>query len=73
MTAKEYFWEWSRAVKNGPQLLRHMAFRPRTIEDELVDASLKGSLRKALSGYSLVFLVGSTQSKVTFMQPGCSK
>lgn len=56
----ESLYEYCRAMKNAPQLLYRIAFRPRTIEEELVEASLKGSLAKVLSGYELLSIVRFT-------------
>ncbi len=54
----EYLAEWGRALLSAPQLVHRIAFRPRTIEEELVEASLKGSLRRVLGPYELLSLVG---------------
>ena len=53
----EYLFEWARALRSAPQLLHRTAFRPRTIEEELVEASLQGSLKRTLGFYDLLSLV----------------
>ncbi|KAL4458381.1 hypothetical protein ABPG75_013246 [Micractinium tetrahymenae] len=53
---REFLLEYVRALKNTPQTLRRMAFRRRTLEEELSEALLRGSLRKAFSGFDLFCL-----------------
>jgi APA family basic amino acid/polyamine antiporter len=48
--------EWFTAVKRTPQILKRMAFRRRTLEEELREALLRGSMRKAFGGFDLLML-----------------
>ncbi|EFN54400.1 hypothetical protein CHLNCDRAFT_36103 [Chlorella variabilis] len=49
---KEY---WA-ALRNTHQIFWRIAFRRRTLEEELQEALLRGSLRKAFSGFDLLLL-----------------
>eukprot|EP00887_Chlorella_sp_A99_P006247 scaffold3.g6247.t1 len=63
---KEY-WAGLRQI---PQLVRRISFRPRTLEEELQEAVLRGSLRKAFGRWDLLFLglgivIGSGWAQLT--------
>jgi APA family basic amino acid/polyamine antiporter len=49
--------EWADAVLHTPQIFRRLAFRKRTLEEELQQALLRGSMRKAFGGFDL-WMVG---------------
>ena len=55
---QEWVREWAGAVARLPELLCTLALRRRSLEEELVEASLRGKLRKALSRLDLLCLVG---------------
>lgn len=50
--------EWVGALARLPQLLATMAFRRRSLQDELEEAALGGTLRRSLSALDLWCLVG---------------
>ena len=50
--------EWAGALARLPQLLATMAFRRRSLQDELEEAALGGTLRRSLSALDLWCLVG---------------
>ena len=54
---QEWLREWAGAVQHTPQLLTTMAFRRRSLEEEVAEAALKGTLRKSLSRLDLICLV----------------
>ena len=50
--------EWAGALARLPELLATMAFRRRSLQDELEEAALGGTLRRSLSALDLWCLVG---------------
>ena len=63
--------EWAAALRRAPQLLATVALRRRSLEDELVAASLRGHLRRALAWWDLLALgVGQAVASGIFTQSG---
>lgn len=63
--------EWATALWRAPQLLHRMAFARRSLADELVLATQKGSLRRALGRYDLLCLgLGQVIASGLFTQTG---
>ena len=53
---REFLRDYGHALVNTPEIFRRFAFRRRTLEEELQEALLRGSLRKAFNGFDLLML-----------------
>ncbi len=67
---REFLRDYVQALLNTPQIFRRLAFRRRTLEEELQEALLRGSLRKAFNGFDLLMLglgivIGSGWAQLT--------
>jgi APA family basic amino acid/polyamine antiporter len=57
MEARGSTWrEYLYALRHTPALLRRLALRTRTLEEELAEAMLRGSLRRAFSRFDLLMM-----------------
>lgn len=67
---REFLRDYGHALVNTPEIFRRFAFRRRTLEEELQEALLRGSLRKAFNGFDLLMLglgivIGSGWAQLT--------
>lgn len=51
---REFLAEYIKGLKNLPELIRRISFKRRNLDDELVEASLRGSLRRAFGVWELL-------------------
>lgn len=61
---QQYLLEWWAAVLSLPQILRRLAFKARTVDEELQEATAKGSLKRALSFWDLLALVRRSEEEL---------
>lgn len=55
-TPGDLVYEFGQAVMHMPDLFRRLAFKTRTLDEELHEAMLRGALRRSFSGFDLLML-----------------